>query len=152
VETCQGSAADVRSVAFSADGTRVASGGADNQVRVWDVASGRQLQAFASGGAVHSVQFLPDNRSLLFAGADKTVRVASVALVRLIAAHKGAVHAIVPLPNAPQLFSAGADNAIQQWDLSTGNQVRTLGGHAGPVLALALSGDGQKLVSGSADK
>ena len=38
------------------------------------------------------------------------------------------------------------------WDADTGQEVLTLKGHTGPVSSVALSPDGQRIVSGSHDK
>jgi WD40 repeat protein len=43
-------------------------------------------------------------------------------------------------------------NAIRVWDTETGECVATLCGHEDTVLAVALSGDGRRIVSGSLDK
>ncbi|TIW08357.1 MAG: WD40 repeat domain-containing protein, partial [Mesorhizobium sp.] len=40
---------------------------------------------------------------------------------------------------------------IKLWDLDTGREVRRLEGHSGTVYALALSADGNRLLSGSLD-
>jgi WD40 repeat protein len=42
--------------------------------------------------------------------------------------------------------------AIKVWDLEAGEERDILCGHTGPVRALALSGDGKRLVSGSYDR
>jgi WD40 repeat protein len=52
-------------IAFSPDGKTFASGGGDNSVSIWDIASG-ELLAELNGhtGAVVSVAFSPDGRRL----------------------------------------------------------------------------------------
>src|SRR5262245_8581715 len=47
--------------------------------------------------------------------------------------------------------SGGADHTLRYWDLVSGHCKRVVQGHTGPVLALALSGDGRRAVSGSWD-
>src|SRR5262249_23051488 len=67
----------VYSVAFSADGKRLATGSADGTVRLWDVASGQEVLTFKGPGVnrgffsrqgVTSVAFSPDGKRLACAG------------------------------------------------------------------------------------
>jgi WD40 repeat protein len=66
----------VFSVAFSRDGTTVASGSADVTVRLWDVATHRQIGNPLTGHAdgVLSVAFGPDGTTLASSSQDHTVR------------------------------------------------------------------------------
>ncbi|MBN9521499.1 protein kinase [bacterium] len=71
----EGHAAPVVSVAFDADGKRVASGGADGEVRVWDAASGESVATLKGhAGRVLALAFTPDGAGLASGGADGTVR------------------------------------------------------------------------------
>ncbi len=66
----------VSSVAFSPDGQRIASGGADNTVRLWDTATGQPIGQPMTGhqNAVSSVASSPNGKRIVSGGAD-TVRV-----------------------------------------------------------------------------
>src|SRR5689334_20968467 len=50
----------VRCLAFSSDGGKLASGGDDRAVRIWDAANGKPLHRFTGGGAFIAVAFSPD--------------------------------------------------------------------------------------------
>src|ERR1035438_3043160 len=59
--------AGVWTVAFSAQGRRLASGSADGTIKFWDVDTGLELRTIANGSqAVESVAFSPDGRTLAF--------------------------------------------------------------------------------------
>ena len=68
-------------VAFSPDGTSIASAGHDLKVRVWDVETGEEVRVISGGhtGTVECVAFSPDGLSLATGSFDKTVRLWSAA-------------------------------------------------------------------------
>jgi len=63
-------------LAFTADGTRPATGCADNTIRLWDIATGTEVAELCGHGAfVHAVAFSPDGTRLASASGDNTARV-----------------------------------------------------------------------------
>ena len=54
-------------------------------------------------------------------------------------------------PSQPILMTGGADQTIKIWSMDNGQEYTTLRGHLGAVQALAMSSDGNFLVSGSTD-
>lgn len=64
-----GHTAGVRAVAFSPDGSTLASGALDGTVRVWDPVTGDVLRGYDWGlGPVHAMAFAPDGLTLAVAG------------------------------------------------------------------------------------
>jgi hypothetical protein len=55
-------------------------------------------------------------------------------------------------PDGQTLVGGSNNKTIKIWDLSTGQELRTITGHSDNVKCLAISPDGQTLVSGSSDK
>ena len=55
-------------------------------------------------------------------------------------------------PDGRRILSGSADQSVRLWDADTGQPIRTLEGHTGPVNSVAFSRDGHRIVSGSDDQ
>jgi WD40 repeat protein len=69
----------VLDVAFSPDGSRLATGSSNGDAWVWDAASGQQLLEIPHSRSVTAVAFSPDGTRLATGSYDKTARVWSAA-------------------------------------------------------------------------
>jgi sugar lactone lactonase YvrE len=145
------------SIAFSPDGSRALSGNWENfAVKLWDVATGRELRAFKGHrGSVKSVAFSPDGSKILSGGADETLKLWDVAAGREIRAFMGHtfhVNSVAFSPDGSKALSGSSDKTLKLWDVATGREIRAFTGHTGHVNSVAFSPDGSKALSGSSDK
>ena len=155
-QTLSGHEREVYSVAFSPDSRLLASGSADNTIKLWDVASGALKQTLSGHEAtVQSVAFSPDGRLLASGSWDGTTKlwdVASGAEKQTLKGHEGSVYSAAFSPDGRLLASGSEDRTIRLWDVASGALKQTLsGGHQGGVLSVAFSPDRGVVASGSYD-
>jgi WD40 repeat protein/tRNA A-37 threonylcarbamoyl transferase component Bud32 len=155
-QTWDGHAGAVRGVAFSPDGSRLASASQDRTVQVRDVRSGAvTLSLKGHTGPVTGVAFSPNGTRLASASQDQTVKVWDARTgieIGSLQGHTGAVLGVTFSPDGNRLASAGGDATVKVWDVRAGRDERTLRGHTGPVISVAFSPDGSRLASASLDK
>jgi WD40 repeat protein len=64
---------DINGIAWSPDGTRLATAGQDGRVRVWDLETGTQVRALFHGGWVRGVAWSPDGKLIAASGNSRTI-------------------------------------------------------------------------------
>ncbi len=146
----------VNRVAYSPDGTRLATTSDDGTAKVWSMATGQELFTVTGHEAwVMGVAFSPDGTRLATTGAQGQVIVSDAGsgqrLLEL-SGRSGPVWGVAFSPDSSRLATSGANTMEAYiWDAVTGQQLITLTGHTDAIWNIAFSPDGKRLATGSFD-
>jgi WD40 repeat protein len=124
--------------------------GKQNLVRLWNVATGKQVAAVDAKTHCYAAAISPDNRLLATGGGDQIVRLWDANKLRVLRefqGHKAHVYTVRFSPSGKLLVSGDAAGEIRLWDLDSGKTVRSYQ-QPGKVVFLALSLDGRRAASG----
>jgi WD40 repeat protein/DNA-binding winged helix-turn-helix (wHTH) protein len=117
----------VDSVAYSPDGRALATAGMDMVIRLWDIATGRQIRTFEGHTSwLVWVTFSPDGTLLATGAFDRSAKVWDVESGQLLSTIKGESSAIgwlAFLPDGKTLAGADGDK-IRFWDVDSGHQTQ----------------------------
>lgn len=152
--TCPGHRGGARVVVFSPDGKRLASGGKDKRIRVWDAATLREVRSWhVDRDMVSQLQFTPDGKGLAAvmysngtegefrfwdaATGEEWPRRGSLADLRLVSFCFSA--------DGKNLLtgSTAYPGLLQLWELATGKEIRTVARIQEGINRVALAPDGK---------
>ena len=150
-----GHASIVLSVAFSGDGRTLVSGGEDETICLWDVATRNELRSLRGHvGKVSSVCISPDGHLIASGSLDGSIRLwdADTGRERFkIAGFSKEIKSVSFSPDGRTLASGSNENAVRIWDVATGRHLVKFTGHSGEVRSVCFSPDGRFVASGSDD-
>jgi WD40 repeat protein/transcriptional regulator with XRE-family HTH domain len=140
----------VAAVAFSLDGTLLASADDNGTVTLWDPATGQKVGApitvgTGTQGGVRGVAFSPDGTLLATADADGTVQLWNPATRQEVGAplsagpsaqNRAPVNGVAFSPHGTLLASVDGDGTVRLWNPATGQEV------GAPITAVAIAASG----------
>ncbi|KAK0100109.1 general transcription repressor, variant 2 [Cadophora gregata f. sp. sojae] len=168
--TFAGHEQDIYSLDFARDGRTIASGSGDRTVRLWDIEAGQNVLTLSIEDGVTTVAISPDTKYVAAGSLDKSVRVWDATTGYLVErlegpdGHKDSVYSVAFAPNGKDLVSGSLDKTIKMWELVAprgqhpsnapkgGRCIKTFEGHKDFVLSVALTPDGNWVLSGSKDR
>ncbi len=157
----KGHIGSVTALAFSNDGRKLASGGKDGRVILWDPTTAKQInyqQPYFHRAGVEAVSFAPNGRWLAtgtsgFRGPPTVFIWDTVSHEQLhrMEGHGATVSAVAFTPNGKWVVSGSEDNTLRLWDPFAGREVRRFLGHTEGVRGVAVSPDSRRALSASLD-
>jgi WD40 repeat protein len=153
---------DIRGLAYSTTGDRLACGGRDGMIRIWSTTTAALLATVtAHQRRIRDLSFIKSDSHIVSISDDRTLRVSPLTADPTsknpgysIALEKQLPFALTVCGGA-QVAIGSSDNQIHLWNIDTKQQTRIFQGHSGSVITLDFSpsDDGRTglLVSGSFD-
>lgn len=150
---------EVCGLKWNVEENKLASGGNDNKLYVWDGLNESPLHKFEHNAAIKAISWSPHQRGILASGggsSDRRIKIWNVLNGSKISdIDTGSqVCNLVWSINSVELVSTHgySKNQIMVWKYPQMSQVASLTGHTYRVLYLSLSPDGQTVVTGSGDE
>jgi WD40 repeat protein len=151
----QGHTDVVEVVAWSPDGTRIASGSWDQTIQICDASDGNKLTLYKNHtDQVFAVVWSPDSTRVASGAWDKTVQVwnaTSGQLVRIYRQHIDRVYAVAWSPDGTRIASGGNDSTVHVWDVKSGQRLTIYRGHTQRIRRVVWSPDSHYIASCSHD-
>lgn len=152
--TLSGHATGLNAVAFSPDGRRVVTCGAEEPVRVWDAATGTLQQTLNERAS--AAAYYPNGQRIVLGS-----RAGNTALVKILNAstftvevqmpgHPSAVQAVAVSPDG-QLVASGSERTVKVWDARSGELRATLDAPRLRGTRIVFAPDNQTLATNARD-
>ena len=170
IKTLRHVGGNVRSIAISPEGDYFASGGDGAQVRLWDMATLKPIEAFSTQTSrIWSLDFQQQgDRLLLSAGGDKQqlmlwqifnpnvesgVDAKQTIDSRLIRTYRGYTNSLrsIAYLSDRKIVGGGDSGSLSIWDIQTGDRTATLSRHHGRIWSVAVDTKSARIASASDD-
>lgn len=154
--TFKGHTRRVSRVAFSPDGTRIASAGGDGDatVKIWNSQTAELLLTLSGHDrGVYNLAFSPDGKIIASAGHDHTLRLWNAHTGKILRMIDGLEIHVVGVAFSPDgaRIATGDGNGAKVWQVETGQEALTLQGQHCATPTVAFSPDGKLLAGGRWD-
>ncbi|MEM8897741.1 MAG: WD40 repeat domain-containing protein, partial [Bacteroidota bacterium] len=137
------------------DGNHILTGSWDYTAKLWERASGRDIQTFQGHTSnVSSVAFSPDGNYILTGSWDNTAKLwerESGRDIQTFQGHTSYVYSVAFSPDGNYILTGSRDRTAKLWDRASGRDIQSFHGHTSPISSVAFSSDRNYILTGSED-
>ena len=150
----------INCVAFSADGKKIYSAGADKTLKEWDVLTGTLIKSYSVNQPVNHIAVSPDNTLIATSGGDKNNSKSTTQelilwgtdmIPKILSGHTKPTLSSIFSSDSKKLISTSADNSAILWDLATLMPIKKIDRHTRAVTSAGFINPEGILVTASTD-
>lgn len=123
----------------------------DENVKIWDFATGKELKTFSvSLGSIECISFSPDGREILTGSEDGKVQLWDVATgqkLKSFATHLQSIKCITFSPDGLYILIGSEDGTAHLWNVETGEKLKSFSGKSESIYNVLFSPDRQLIVT-----
>jgi WD40 repeat protein len=141
--------ASVSGVAWSLDGTRLATASSDHTARIWDPTTGREIRVLSHSNNVYAAAWSPDGTRLATTSDDHTARTwdpTTGTVLHTLTGHSKTIYTVAWSPDSARLAAMSVNN-LHIWDPATGWEIRILNDTFAATSAVAWSPDSTRITT-----
>lgn len=154
IVTCTGHNDPVLSVAFSPDGSLLATTSTDRTAKIWDATTGVLIRTLSGhNGSVSRVDFSPDGDRIATASWDSTAKIWDVgtgALERTLKENSLRIQSVVFSPDGSRIATVDGDRTARIYEVNTGWLLKEFL-HTRSLTEVAFDPRGNRIVTASGD-
>lgn len=156
LHTLEGHEGIISCLAWSNDGTLLASGSNDKTIRIWNWREGKNVHTLQGHeDSIKCLAWSPDGCYLASGSNDNTIRVWDVSkakLKKLLLGHSKTVYSLAWSPDGKSLGSSSKDRTVRLWDIDEGRLHKLFRVREDSVYSMTWSDDGHFIVALACDK
>ncbi|MFM6225329.1 MAG: WD40 repeat domain-containing protein, partial [Dolichospermum sp.] len=155
LNTIFGHKSSVNTLVITPDDSKFISGSSDSTIKIWDLATGKELQTLTGHSkGVNTLAITPDGSKLVSGSSDSTIKIWDLATgkeLQTLTGHSKGVNTLAITPDGSKLVSGSCDSTIKIWDLTREKLSFFPTNHNSDVSKLLVMSNNRRLVSASYD-
>ena len=148
---------DILSMAYSLDGTKFATGSADQNIILWNVKNSySKITPLSNNTAVNCLSFSNEGKLLLSGGNDYTIKIWDIetgSMLKFLEGHNGGVTGVALTEDNQTIISCSTDKTVRIWEKSKGKSFKkSLGLEPGAGAFISMEGKEIKFINAKTGK